>query len=217
MAKSSVRDTITEPLAAFRSNHPDRRRPHECRSRARIAPRRIEFSRALRLRVSSHRRSRRGLKRAAAPGNTAAHSPHADRVQASQLLLPRNRTFGLRAGRSGETPYSTEDYKLTDITAEVGNVSGAAVALNNDGRIAYNNYATVKRTSLTMAGRSEDFSFRRLQSARKRTRSTRTPRSSAPWRTYPAHLIPRGDSKVPRVHRLLTRVPQLCSSPRNTP
>ncbi len=58
--------------------------------------------------------------------------------------MPRNRTFGLRAGRSGDTPYSTEDYKLTDITVEVGNVSGAAVALNNDGRIAYNNYATGK-------------------------------------------------------------------------
>jgi uncharacterized membrane protein len=64
-----------------------------------------------------------------------------NRVLAPQLLPRHIATLGFRADRIGNTPYSTKYYKVTNISAEVsGSTSGYATAVNNDGRIAYDEY-----------------------------------------------------------------------------
>jgi uncharacterized membrane protein len=60
-----------------------------------------------------------------------------DRIFAPKLRARHLRTFGFRADRVGDTPYSSQYFKVTNISAEVGGFVGTAYAVNNDGRIAY--------------------------------------------------------------------------------
>ncbi len=55
------------------------------------------------------------------------HDAIDNRVLAPNLLPRHIRTFGLRADRRGDTPYSSTYYKITNITAEVGGISGIAM------------------------------------------------------------------------------------------
>ena len=68
---------------------------------------------------------------------TLAYRASHDRVSAPKSRPRHIRTFDVRADRVGDTPYSSTYYKITNVTAEVGGVTGTAYAVNDDGRIAY--------------------------------------------------------------------------------
>jgi hypothetical protein len=63
-----------------------------------------------------------------------------DRVWAPMELPKHIPVARLRADRRGDTPLSSKYFKLTNLTAEVGGFGGSALAVNEDGRIAYNDY-----------------------------------------------------------------------------
>jgi hypothetical protein len=63
-----------------------------------------------------------------------------ERLSAASMRPRHIPTAQLRADRRGDTPFSSTYFKITNITSEVYGSDGAAVALNDDGRIGYNDY-----------------------------------------------------------------------------
>jgi hypothetical protein len=63
-----------------------------------------------------------------------------ERVFAAASLPRHIATFGVRADLRGDTPLSTKYFKITNLTAEAYGYTGYGAAVNNDGRIAYNDF-----------------------------------------------------------------------------